>query len=31
VNGEPEDALRAADQAMYRDKAQKTKKLRAVT
>ena len=31
VNGEPEDALRAADQAMYRDKAKKTKKLRAVT
>jgi diguanylate cyclase (GGDEF)-like protein len=31
VNGEPEDALRAADAAMYRDKAQKTKKLRAVT
>jgi diguanylate cyclase (GGDEF)-like protein len=30
VNGEPEDALRAADAAMYRDKANKTKKLRAV-
>ncbi|MGZ5445082.1 MAG: diguanylate cyclase [Thermoanaerobaculia bacterium] len=28
-NGEPEAALRAADEAMYRDKAKKTKKLRA--
>ncbi|HEX6096317.1 MAG TPA: diguanylate cyclase [Thermoanaerobaculia bacterium] len=30
VNGEPEAALRAADAAMYLDKANKTKKLRAV-
>ena len=30
ANGEPEEALRAADAAMYRDKARKTKKLRAV-
>jgi diguanylate cyclase (GGDEF)-like protein len=30
VNGEPEDALRAADAAMYRDKANKTRKMRAV-
>ena len=30
ANGEPEEALRAADEAMYRDKARKTKKLRAV-
>ena len=30
VNGEPEEALRAADAAMYRDKANKTKKLRAI-
>jgi diguanylate cyclase (GGDEF)-like protein len=30
VNGKPEDALRAADAAMYADKANKTKKLRAV-
>lgn len=29
-HGEPEEALRAADEAMYRDKAQKTKKLRAI-
>ncbi|HEY0370701.1 MAG TPA: GGDEF domain-containing protein [Thermoanaerobaculia bacterium] len=30
VNGEPDDALRAADAAMYRDKANKTKKLQAI-
>lgn len=30
ANGEPDAALRAADQAMYRDKARKTKKLHAV-
>jgi len=30
AHGEPEDALRAADAAMYRDKARKTKKLLAV-
>lgn len=30
VNGEPEEAVRAADAAMYRDKANKTQKLHAV-
>jgi diguanylate cyclase (GGDEF)-like protein len=31
VSGDPEEALRAADAAMYRDKANKTKKLRAIS